>query len=231
MILVEEMEIVMDSKKIPLLESKGYVVPKYKDKWGRNSVKRGTKLVIKIKDLPQNSNIKVPCKCDICGKENLIVFQTIKKSGKYLCKKCAMNTEEIKKVLSENATGRKHSETWKRNRSLKIRGKNNPNWNPNLTNEERLNKRMSVEYLDWRNRIYKRDKYTCQCCATIGGNLNAHHIENFSSNIDKIFDLDNGITLCQNCHNIFHKRYGKRNNNVIQLNEFYINTKEGENKL
>ena len=33
-------------------------------------------------------------------------------------------------------------------------------------------------------------------------------------------DENNGITLCEKCHNNFHSIYGKRHNTLQQLNEF-----------
>ncbi len=228
MILDKEIWIEVHSNTLHYFENLGYDIPKSKDKWNRLRVKRGTKILVKLEDLSKKSNIKVNVKCDDCGNRKLISFYTISNSGEYVCHKCAMNKDKTKKILSEKAKGRKHSERRKRERSLKIRGENNPNWNPNLTNDERLLKRMSVGYLNWRKEVFERDKYICQCCNQRGGNLNAHHIENFSSNPDKILDLSNGATLCKECHIKFHKEYGKRNNDIIQLNKFLIENK-GDN--
>lgn len=83
----------------------------------------------------------------------------------------------------------------------------------------------------WRVAVFERDGYTCQCCGDKrGGNLNAHHIENFSSNQEGRLDVNNGITLCEPCHNpvlkgSFHHVYGTRNNNKEQL-ENYICSKK-----
>lgn len=99
----------------------------------------------------------------------------------------------------------------------------------NLSETEKL--RTTKEYRQWRKSVYERDNYTCQCCGDdSGGNLNAHHIENFSSNEENRFDISNGITLCSNCHDprikgSFHNIYGTRNNNYEQL-EAYIKSKQ-----
>jgi hypothetical protein len=58
-----------------------------------------------------------------------------------------------------------------------------------------------------------------------GGSLNAHHIENYSSNPDKRTDVNNGITLCEKCHSVnfegsFHNTYGTWNNSKKQLIRF-----------
>jgi len=53
----------------PYYESKGYIFPKRKDNKGRLAVKRGTKILVKIEDVTERSNVKVTKICDICGKE------------------------------------------------------------------------------------------------------------------------------------------------------------------
>ncbi len=76
--------------------------------------------------------------------------------------------------------------------------------------------RTSTQYLEWRNAIYKRDNYTCQHCGERGRELNADHIVPFSeiikeNNIDSflkasncgfLWSLDNGRTLCIDCHRL-----------------------------
>lgn len=108
------------------------------------------------------------------------------------------------------------------------KGENHPNWKGGLT-PELAKIRQSNDYTKWRLSVFNRDNYTCQCCGeNSGGNLNAHHIENFSVNEHLRFDIDNGITLCNNCHNpniqgSFHHTYGTRNNNREQLEEYIKN--------
>ena len=102
----------------------------------------------------------------------------------------------------------------------KMTGKNNPKYNPNLTDEERINKRKYLKYSNWRTKVFKRDDYTCQKCFQRGKILNAHHILNYSSNKKLRIDENNGITLCKNCHIEFHKKYGNKNNTQKQIDEF-----------
>ena len=85
--------------------------------------------------------------------------------------------------------------------------------------------RKGLDFKLWREFVFKRDNYTCQKCKRKNGNgekiiLNPHHIENFSTCIEKRFDINNGVTLCDKCHQKFHSLYGRHNNNLQQLNEF-----------
>ncbi|SER87498.1 HNH endonuclease [Psychrobacillus sp. OK032] len=104
---------------------------------------------------------------------------------------------------------------------------------PNITDEEREQKRQQRAYKPFREGVFERDDYTCQCCNVRGAEINAHHILNFADNPECRTDVDNGITLCKMCHVDFHKQYGKRNTNAEQLAEFIsdntIATQGGDN--
>lgn len=91
---------------------------------------------------------------------------------------------------------------------------------PNLTDEERILRRSLRKDKAFRTGVYVRDNYTCQCCGERGGEINAHHIFNFADNPEIRTDIDNGITLCIDCHVDFHKQYGKRNTTDEHLAEF-----------
>lgn len=65
--------------------------------------------------------------------------------------------------------------------------------------------RRSGEYNQWRKAVFSRDEYTCQSCGQVGGTLNAHHIKRFSIYPDKRLDIENGITLCKDCHRAVHR--------------------------
>lgn len=102
-------------------------------------------------------------------------------------------------------------------------GKNSPNYNPNLTDEERLKNRYRMsdgDFRSWANLIKDRDKYTCQICNQHGGKLKAHHLNGWNAFPEQRFDLDNGVTLCNDCHKDFHSQYGYGDNTREQFNEY-----------
>ena len=55
----------------------------------------------------------------------------------------------------------------------------------------------------WSKTIKKRDNYMCKNCGS-KENLNAHHIKPKSKYPELSLDLDNGITLCEDCHSDIH---------------------------
>lgn len=58
----------------------------------------------------------------------------------------------------------------------------------------------------WRVNVFERDDYTCQECGQVGGELNAHHIKEFAKHPELRFDVNNGITICKNCHKKIHQK-------------------------
>ena len=91
------------------------------------------------------------------------------------------------------------------------RGENNPNWNSNLTDEERKHDRdlQRNKIIKWRESVLDRDDDTCQSCNVKSEKLEAHHIDSWKEHKDDRFNIDNGVTLCKTCHKACHS-YHKR---------------------
>lgn len=87
------------------------------------------------------------------------------------------------------------------------KGKKHPNWKGGITSE-RGRIHSSREYKDWRRKVFEHDNHTCQRCNIRGGNLHAHHIKPFSEHPESRFDINNGVTLCKECHKKIHANNG-----------------------
>ncbi len=77
-------------------------------------------------------------------------------------------------------------------------GSKNPNWKGGLT-ELVKGIRRSPEYYQWRKSILMRDNYTCQDCGGME-RVEAHHVRAVIDYPEGIFGVDNGLTVCETCH-------------------------------
>lgn len=155
-------------------------------------------------------------KCVDCGKE--IIGQHNR------CKECFLKYVTIPQQHCKEC-GIKISKGTKHNRCSKCQntGKNNPRYDDNLTNEERLIKRNISGLSGWRKNVLERDKCKCRKCGKKGklnnGTLASHHINNFKEYKKLRTNIDNGITFCINCHKDIHNKFGQKTN-VQMLLEF-----------
>ena len=77
-------------------------------------------------------------------------------------------------------------------------------WYENNGIGETAKKRNNYTYRQWRKAILERDK-KCIVCGS-EKNLQAHHIKSFAQHPSLRFDLDNGITMCIDCHRMHHRK-------------------------
>lgn len=79
--------------------------------------------------------------------------------------------------------------------------------------------RTLLEMKQWSRQVLMRDYFTCQYCHCKSKKLSAHHIFHLSWILEALniteaeqillfpfmFDITNGITVCQSCHKYIHK--------------------------
>lgn len=173
----------------------------YEDKKGiRRSVNTEFKKGQKPKNYLGNTVL-----CKQCG----LKFEASPSSNRLFCsKKCLINSGYVfieclvcKKVFrtikSKLKVGRKFC-----SRKCTFEyycGENHHQWKGGVTPiNEKI--RKSTEYKKWRIEVYKRDKFTCQICGAKNVYLNADHIKPFATYPELRFDINNGRTLCVECH-------------------------------
>lgn len=123
-------------------------------------------------------------------------------------------TEKAKKLIGEASSSRIRSQIT----INKISGKNNCNWKGGITTLRNYI-RNSLQYKRWLCACMERDNWTCIVCSQRGGDLHVHHIKLFSDilkdnhieskkqakSCKELWDLNNGITLCVECHKFAHE--------------------------
>lgn len=135
------------------------------------------------------------------------------------------HSEETKRKISDSKKGcigtfkgKKHSrKTIERIRAVKIAttptGSKSHRWKGGVSKIDKSIRRMP-EYINWRNDVFERDKYTCQSCGVSKCYVTAHHIVSFAKIIglnniksraeardcQQLWDVKNGVTLCESCH-------------------------------
>ncbi len=72
-------------------------------------------------------------------------------------------------------------------------------------NPQNRNKHSGIEYVKWRTKVYQRDNWTCQTCQIRGSYLQAHHIKSWRKYPELRYKINNGVTLCRECHKLANK--------------------------
>ena len=85
--------------------------------------------------------------------------------------------------------------------------------------------RKSSEYQRWRREVKHRDENTCRVC-TVQRNLHVHHIKPLEKYPEFATDLDNGITLCGNCHAFLSGR--EENTNLQTIIEAFTGQQDAQ---
>ena len=117
------------------------------------------------------------------------------------------------RVFSEE-TRKKIGDVKRGKPNFKLRGENAPNWKGGITPINRAI-RTCLEYKLWRKSVFERDNYQCIWGGKEhGSKLNADHIKPFALFPELRFAIDNGRTLCEDCHRKTDT-FGYKNNTKI----------------
>jgi len=163
---------------------------------------------------------KLKKNCEVCNAE----FETWPSEDYRTCsRKCGTEVQK-QNLIGRSVSGETRQRMSEGQRSSELakknwfkRGEENPafgrdqtgpannNWKGGLTNTNQK-RRNDPRLVEWRQEVFKRDNYTCQDCGE-KGYLHAHHIIPFSQDYSKAFDLENGKTLCVDCHEKIHGRF------------------------
>jgi hypothetical protein len=93
---------------------------------------------------------------------------------------------------------------WREKRRGMFVGEKSPLWQGGIT-PEHARIRRSLEYKLWREAVFARDNWTCVFCGARSRKghpvtLHADHIKPFALFPELRFSIDNGRTLCADCH-------------------------------
>lgn len=75
-------------------------------------------------------------------------------------------------------------------------------------------------YRDFKRAVHTRDHGRCVVCGS-NHKLEAHHIHPWINNADLRFDIDNGISLCHNCHKELHRVSGRKLMDMSKQHEWF----------
>ena len=139
-------------------------------------------------------------------------------SNKWNYSNCYCSCWRNKQILNTELYNNKHTTCWNYIHSF---WENNPNWKW-WVRDKSNNIRKSKLYKEWRNKCFERDNYTCQISWQKWWNLVIHHLTSFSIIIsdlenddlmwcELLWDINNWITITNELHIEFHKKYWTKN--------------------
>ena len=139
MILTREVEANVSGQYKQYYIDKGYVIPERLDRHGKMSTPKGTRIIVKVEDLPINSHEKVQVSCDNCGEILTMTYQSyndrIRKFGEVFCKKCSKihHQKTVKEKYGvDNISQLQSVKDKKRKKSIEKYGTDTPLQHPDI---------------------------------------------------------------------------------------------------
>ncbi|QSF43557.1 HNH endonuclease signature motif containing protein [Paenibacillus tianjinensis] len=126
-----------------------------------------------------------------CACGNIAFSSLVKIRAGVKCKKCS-------RIRISNTLREKH--------------KNNP---------FKINKKRTFNLHDreWRRNVLEKDEHKCIACGS-ETELQAHHMDSYHWCVKRRTDVNNGATLCRQCHADFHNEYTRIHNTEAQFKEW-----------
>lgn len=114
------------------------------------------------------------------------------------------HTEATRKIMNEKKIGIPLTLAHRIKIGEQFKGERHPNWQGGLTKEaDKI--RKSIPYKCWRLAVFTRDGFRCTSCLEkekVSGKLEAHHVKPSAHFPELRFDVNNGVTLCKDCHKL-----------------------------
>lgn len=164
--------------------------------------KKQRELKIKIsKEIAKQDKIKSRLNKYYCKK---CLSTDINRKSKY-CKPCS-KSKSLNDIICQRCQKKITVKKWANKKFCSMActlshrsGSLNSNYRGGITPENKKI-RASPEYKAWRISVFERDKYHCVICNKHGGVLHADHIKQFAFFPELRLDINNGRTLCVDCH-------------------------------
>ncbi|PRT35304.1 helix-turn-helix domain-containing protein [Bacillus wiedmannii] len=151
-----------------------------------------------------NKRIKKLCEFRLQGKPLVVKEQNVLSGKQFSTNRYTLKISNVFELPYENEFAVTHP--------------NKPH-DGQLSELERVSRRLIVGYGNWVESVKERDNYTCTVCSS-NKEIVAHHLNSYDVFEEERTDLENGLTLCNKCHLDFHSEYGFGNNTKQQFYEW-----------
>lgn len=166
--------------------------------------------------MKQEEKYYVEKKCQYCHEKFLAYIYNIKKGfGRFCSKRCSnrgnrlgfskghpdfrkTDLKVIGRKISLSKIGVKFSAKHKNALSVSLKKYYDRVGRAECRNDD--GRRKCSQCIKWRNKVFKRDNWSCRVCHRRGVYLEAHHVKAWSKYPTLRHVLSNGLTLCKTCH-------------------------------
>ena len=164
--------------------------------------KRGEKTSLETRKKQSKSRLRLKEKLGFLNSPETCRKMSEVRRGKPSGRKGIKHTEETKRKMRK--PHKLFSEKTKQKMSESRMGEKHWNWKGGISRAYKTGY-WSVEHKKWRMKVFERDNWTCQFCGIRGIYVEAHHIKTWNKYPDLRYDVNNGVTLCKECHKLAHK--------------------------